>query len=101
MSDKLNIVLERRERIESVAIKTPEGVIYQMDRPARHHHVLHAMSANNIHPCGCYEGYWTSNHRFVNRIDGLNIARNAGQLNSLREQPNSYKGPELFSEDLW
>ena len=65
----------------------------------------------NIRHCDCFEalfkghvqydkneveqGFWTTEGRFLNRYEAMELALKTGQL----AQPTDYK--ELYSEDLW
>ena len=46
---------------------------------------------------GCVQGFLTSDKRFVDRIEGMKIAMNSGQILDIE----SIRGDELYSEDLW
>lgn len=84
------------ERVERAAILHDDHV-YSIPRPGRHHNICHAM-----HELGMpieaqrVQGFTTSRGRFVDREEGVVIARAAGQI--IRKT-----GPErlLFSEDMW
>ena len=78
--------------IVAVAIRA-NGLTISAPRPARHSHVLHALPTQLA--CSAEQGFLTDGGQFVDRVEALAIARNAGQL--LR--PASL--PELYSEDLW
>ena len=75
-----------------------DGLTFSLPRPARHAQVLQCMedilSVDSIaHAC---QGFLTSEGRFVNRIQGRQIAYVAGQ------NPGTTGGQrDLFSEDLW
>lgn len=92
------------ERIIGVAmcVETVEGAfIAFLPQPHRHHDVFKQMGPTllfrtHINPDD--QGFLTSEGRFVNRIEALEIAKRAGQFN---RKPGGYDGPELFSEDLW
>jgi hypothetical protein len=84
------------ERIVRAAIKT-EREIYHLAPPARHHTVMLEFDLGlKLHD----QGFLTSEGRYVDRLEGMRIAKAAGQLKR-REGPQYYQGPELFSEDLW
>jgi hypothetical protein len=88
---------EPDETILRAAIQA-DGNVYHLLPPARHHNVLHFFKlGTKLHD----QGFLTSRGRYVDREEALKIATAAGQLNGLREKPGSYRGPELFSEDLW
>lgn len=46
---------------------------------------------------GNVQGFLTSEKRFVDRVEGMKIAKEFGQLLN----PNNIRGEELYSEDLW
>lgn len=88
---------QEAETIIRAAIRC-DGRVYHMLPPARHHNVLHRYQlGQKVHD----QGFLTSAGRYVDREEALKIATAAGQLNGLRDQPGSYRGKELFSEDLW
>lgn len=75
-----------------------DGEVQHLAPPARHHNVLHKFgSGTKVHD----QGFLTSEGRYVGREEALTIAAAAGQLNGLRDQPGSYRGKDLFSENLW
>lgn len=89
------------ERIVAAAI-WKDGLTFTMEAPARHHDIAHAMAEKfGIHDnTGTEQGFLTNAGEFVRRKPALIIAERAGQLRR-RQDPGSYQGPELFSEDLW
>ena len=89
------------ERIVAAAIVDDNAVMYSMPRPNRHHHIIHAISeqdvagvVNIMDPSG--QGFLTSYNRFVDREDALLIAVKAGQV-----QSGNHHKRHLFSEDVW
>lgn len=51
---------------------------------------------NGDRSCGEYEqGFYTNKGRFVDRIEGMKVAKKAGQV------PINQGFEELYSEDLW
>lgn len=87
------------ETIECAAIQF-NGEIFSAPRPGRHHTVFKIIfsepentfikaQANEI------QGFLTSLGRFVDRIEGAEIALKSGQITKLSWPPN------LYSEDLW
>lgn len=85
------------ERIVAAAIYA--GAVISLPPPARHHTILHSMvmimdidAIKNGHN----QGFLTSAGRYVNRVEGWQIASDAGQI--LR---NTAGRPELYSEDMW
>lgn len=89
------------ETIKAAAIRHPDGRVFFLGRPMRHHDVIrHVVDVLKLGPVtGAWEqGFWTSRDRFVRRAPALLIARRAGQLEGRKKTP-----PEthLFSEDVW
>ena len=76
-----------------------DGKIWTLPSPARHGHVLWAM--DQVHPgraIECYpqyQGFVTSEGRWVDRTEAASIAITAGQIKALKWPPY------LYSEDLW
>ena len=76
-----------------------DGLIYSIEAPARHFHILHAMVEKDVddeatHPR--YQGFVTNTGRFVDRYEAAKIARAANQL---IRQPTPKD--MLTSEDVW
>lgn len=92
--------------IIAAAIKIADVVCF-IPRPARHHHVLHSLSKsfNGRTDRGYTEevqGFVTDSGQFLNRTDAMQHAIRCNQtLVGRISNPNSYNGPELYSEDLW
>lgn len=87
--------MRREENIIGIAIKTDDGEVHSLPKPARHMHLF----ANNPSWTGDGEqGFVTSTGRFVTRWQALRIAVAAKQceFKLLRRS-----GGELFSEDVW
>lgn len=87
------------ERIVMAAWK--EGrAIYAVERPGRHHTVVHSMVENgrcsSDNPLASDSGFITSSGRYVDRKEAMTIAKAAGQLIGKPNLPLT-----LFSEDLW
>jgi hypothetical protein len=85
--------------IVAAAIKHKEtGVAISLPRPARHHHVMHAMyDIVEKTIGGSYEqGFMTQDGVFVDRYDGFIIAQKYSQIRE-KHGPANY----LFSEDMW
>ena len=91
---------EPDERVVAAAVY--HGVVVSLPPPARHHTIMHFMSAamkiDTATVAEVNQGFITSTGRFVNRTEAYYIAFKAGQLKH-QQQPDS--SPELFSEDLW
>jgi len=91
-----------QERITAAAIKVANKSLstYPMVLTAfRHCDIFELMRAMNIREkfYYCTQGFWTSNDRFVDRIEAKKIAVAANQLIvPLNETYN-----ELYSEDVW
>ena len=88
------------ECIVAAAIKHPDGEIYALPAPKRHHHIIRWMAEegrNGKNGCDvCNQGFLTSYGRFVDREEGATIAIAASQI-------SRKTGPDhiLFSEDIW
>jgi len=84
------------ERIERAAV-LHDDVVYSVPRPGRHHDVCQSMWRIGLPPeAQRVQGFVTSLGRFVDREEGVAIAREAGQI-------VGKTGPDrlLFSEDMW
>lgn len=86
------------EHLVGSSIQAPNGTIYAIMQPGRHHHV-HALMEQN----GCtYEemssnnGFLTNEGKHVSRREGLKIASAAEQVRG-----GKTIGSVLTSEDLW
>lgn len=92
--------------IIAAAIKIADVVCF-IPRPARHHHVLHSLAKSfNGRTDGGYteevQGFVTDSGDFLDREEAMKHALECNQtLVGRIRNPNSYNGPELFSEDLW
>lgn len=76
----------------------PRAYTVSLPRPARHHHIIHAVSESLGRPIVPHEqGFLTSTGRFVGRKEAYGIALRAGQA---KPKPGTLL-PDLFSEDLW
>lgn len=96
--------------INHVAIKLKDGRIFVMPRPYRHFHVYEMMEdVFNIN-CGGLdtdyddiqgsdEGFIGSNMEYLDRKQAYILANENGQF--FRQPHDSYRGIELFSENLW
>ena len=89
-----------RETIACAAIRCPHGRVFSLPRPARHHHLIWWMTEEyGYQPRemnGKYQGFVTSTGRYVDRVEGLEIARAAGQIKQKCGNERL-----LFSEDVW
>jgi hypothetical protein len=93
----VEIIADPSEKIVGVSIKRGD-VVVSLPSPYRHHH-LHKMLAyiGEDTPIDGVQGFWTSNQRFVDRVEGKAIAIAANQYKAATD-PNL---PQLYSEDLW
>lgn len=85
------------ETIERAAVIL-DGEIWQLPRPARHHHILWAIdqvTGRGIEGIPDNQGFVTSTGRYVGREEAACIAVMADQIQEPRY------GRELYSEDLW
>lgn len=85
-----------QETITAAAVRY-EGMTFALPPPARHGECL--CLANTCRPDSFgkqEQGFVTSRHRFVDRLEAKRIAIEAGQLIA-----RAGKLPELFSEDVW
>jgi hypothetical protein len=83
--------------IVSVAVRY-EGIIFSMERPARHHNVLHKMTDLGVTKLAHeHQGFLNHRGEFLNREDALWEALADGQV---LDQEN-LRHPNLYSEDLW
>lgn len=91
--------------ILQAAIKTPEGVVWTLPRPARHPDVFvfaqeHGEPPWNVHHAT--QGFLASNGQFLDRKKACRIAWEAGQLRSLPIFMSYVSSSqELFTEYLW
>lgn len=76
------------------------GKLYQLPKPYRHHDLLDIMykERGEVEQVAAdEEGFYTSLGRYVNREEGLVIAKQANQI--LAERHNH--PTELYSESVW
>lgn len=85
-------------RITGVAIVDAQGRLWALPAPRRHHHIfaLAAFMGESAEGNSRGQGFMTSDNRFVERADALDIAKAAGQT-----RPRAQLGHQLYSEDLW
>jgi len=83
--------------VDRVAIRSPDGVVYDVPPPGRHPDVIHKMRlAGVVGRVGQdWQGFLLTDGRFVGREEAGTIALVGGQLEGLAHPP------DLFSEDLW
>jgi len=84
--------------IQAAAIKAPDGTVYSVPQPGRHHNVIALMVEHGLPiPIKGVQGFITTEGRFVDREEALPIARENGQLKAYKHNPVSL----LYSEDMW
>jgi hypothetical protein len=106
-------LLQSDLRIVGVSIKVGD-VVYAMGRPKRHHDILRWLHADGVKRNSADQGFLTSRGEHIDRQTAKLLALANGQYltdvqYALRHYPNApfdggwgrYKGPDLFSEDLW
>lgn len=87
------------ERIAAVAIRHPNGTVYSVPPPGRHHSVF-AVMGEAFNPRSeerCVQGFVTDTGRFVGRMEAHVIAKAAGQI--IRRCGGD--SDTLYSENLW
>lgn len=85
-------------RVVAVAVRLPNGLVFTMEAPARHHNVIHAMTELEIDTMReeVTQGFLLSDGTFCRRKPARRIAEEANQL-----LPRESKLSELYSEDVW
>ncbi len=74
-----------------------DGSLYFLGPSSRHHDLIRYMSKLGLGPeCMHKQGFLTSNYRFVDRFEALQIAIAAKQL-----LPTARRCDKLYSEDVW
>lgn len=98
---------EEKPSILAAACLAPNGTLWTLPVPARHHHILHAMhevlgwnrTTRRVEPlegeARIRQGFVLSNGEFVERAEAAQIALAAWQVTTLMAPP------DLYSEDLW
>jgi len=87
---------DHMEKIVAAAVRY-EGMVFSLIPPARHGECLCLLRACRPDSTGGEDqGFVTSHHRYVDRIEARAIATAAGQLTA-----RDSRLPELFSEDVW
>lgn len=74
-----------------------DGKIYTLPPPARHHTIMHWLSAQGISPHLAEQGFVDNEGKFLGRHPALQVAADAGQF--IRDPTAPANG--LFSEDVW
>ena len=82
------------ETITGVAIISRDGAMIALPAPNRHHHLIALTAFVKADMNYMRQGFVTNAGRFVDRIEGLEIAHAAKQVDRANKR-------ELFSEDLW
>lgn len=83
------------ERVVAAAM-IYKGIMATLPPPNRHSDIIHAIAQKvpeTEWPISGLGGFLTSAQRFVDRKEGMQIAKNAGQTNSASDT--------LYTEDLW
>ncbi len=74
-----------------------DGELFYDYRPSRHHHCIHeAWLVHQKQIVTESQGFITSEGRYVDRKEGLEIAIKAGQI-----IPSRHRGNQLYSESVW
>lgn len=85
------------EFIACAAIRTPEGNVWTLDRPKGHTDIIQQISNFGYSKAAMNDqGFVTSLHRFVGRVEAMEIAEKSGQL-----VHKIVRSPGLYAEDLW
>ncbi len=83
--------------VMQAAVRTGDGIIHTMPRPARHHTIIHALARMGHKQCECCEhGFQLSDGSFADRETSEVIALRSGQVNN-----GKIIGGTLTSEDMW
>ena len=82
--------------IVGAAIRYKELII-TLPKPNRHHHILQLMFNLGIKGGGEFQGFITSEGKYIDRKEAITIAMEAGQCKNGKPE----LGYMLFSEDLW
>lgn len=80
--------------IVAAAILGPDGKVWSLPQPNRHHNIIWQMHGEGVATDGD-QGFITNDNEYVDRIEAGKIALDAGQTDRLKW------GPSLYSEDLW
>lgn len=90
------IALPSAPRIAGVAVLYA-GKTYKLPAPMRHHNLLHQIDGiAGPHA----EGFYDEDGFYLTREDAMLRAEQTGQMQR-RDGATDYKGPQLFSEDVW
>ncbi len=86
--------------ILQVAIRTADGVIHTMPRPARHGEIINRIWQRYNDPKVGEQGFLLSDGSFADRTEAIVIARAQGQIIPTPHRPAG-ASEFLFSEDCW
>lgn len=86
--------------ITGVALRSPEGLVVALPRPARHYqlYALMALVNPNADFDEAIQGFMTRFGVFVSRKAAFQLVQTNGQPNRRSGSPDS---TELYSEDVW
>lgn len=88
------------ESITHVATLAPDGRMWTLQPPNRHHNCFRVMQEDGFIAWGTERtGFYTSDGRYVDREEAWKIAVGARQLNE--RAPTDGRGGTLYSEDVW
>lgn len=93
MSERIVAAAVRRMAPHQDGQSEPMWMIYTIEAPARHHHILHRMEGDTF---DVEQGFISSTGRFVQRAEARRVAEANGQL-----LPTAITSHHLFSEDVW
>lgn len=89
------------ERIIGVAVRQTNGLVISLPSPKRHGDVFQRMVELGCKtPVLGEQGFVTNLGRFVDRTEGMTLAKASGQY-GMGPRPSPPDLPELYSEDLW
>lgn len=93
-----NDLADEVEKVDRAANRHPDGTIYVVSRPGRHHDIIrHMVSLDRGGPGNISDqGFLTTHGRYVDRKEARIIADREGQT-----LPDAHTLQYLFSEDLF
>jgi len=93
---KMHECIESGKRyVACVAIKTQDGKVYNLPRPARHGNLFSLIHPKNRRFCAT-QGFLDNEGNFLNRVEARELAEKSDQL-----LPRDGGLDELYSEDVW
>lgn len=93
-------MLDTPETITGVAYVDRNGILWSLEKPARHHHVLQLMHERDADFKGFSRGgFITDQGRYITRAEAYEMAERQGIIKD--RGPKGCTLRELFSEDLW